>query len=275
MQVLSGNLLKMESELTGPIEYQLPVGEQRLSLNPLIGKSLHLRFEGRINCIACGRETKKSYSQGHCYPCSQRLASTDLCIVRPEKCHYAEGTCREPAWGEANCMQPHYVYLSNTSGLKVGITRASQIPTRWIDQGAGQALPIFRVDSRLHAGLIEVAMKKHVADRTDWRRMLKADAEPMDLMAERDRLLAECAPQLEKLAAEWEEGAMTRLDEAELVELRYPVEHYPEKVRALNFDKTPDISGTLEGIKGQYLLLDSGVLNIRKFSGYYVDVKAD
>jgi hypothetical protein len=43
---------------------------------------------------------------------------------------------------------------------------------------------------------------------------------------------------------------------------------YPTKVVSLNFDKTPVISGVLEGIKGQYLLLDVGVLNIRKFSSY-------
>lgn len=273
MKLYSGNVLKMESSLSDPIEYRLPIGEGKLALNPLLGKALHLRFEGRINCIACGRRTKKSYSQGHCYPCSQRLASTDLCIVRPEKCHYAEGSCREPEWGQANCMQPHYVYLANTSGLKVGITRLAQVPTRWIDQGASQALPILQVDSRLHAGLIEVILKKHVADRTDWRRMLKGEAEAIDLYGERDRLLAECAPQLDKLAAAWEEEAVLRLDEAQTVQCRYPVVHYPDKVRALNFDKTADISGVLEGVKGQYLLLDSGVLNIRKFSGYYVDIK--
>ena len=267
-----GNLLKMESVLQADrqVNYRLPVGEYRVELHPNEERELSLHFSGNINCIACGRSTKKSYSQGHCFPCSQRLARCDLCIVRPEKCHYAMGSCREPEWGEANCMQTHFVYLANTSGVKVGITRAGQIPTRWIDQGATQALPIFQIDTRYHAGLIEVIMKNHVADRTDWRRMLKGDEVPLDLVDRREALLADTTNELQQLADRIGAAAFTRVEGEDITEIAYPVLHYPEKVKALNLDKQAEINGRLLGIKGQYLIFDCGVLNIRKFAGYHV-----
>jgi hypothetical protein len=270
---ISGGVAKMVTELGGTVQYRLPLGDERVGLNDLIGQSITLRHEGTIHCVACGRKTKKSYSQGHCYPCSQRLASCDLCIMKPETCHYAKGTCREPEWGETNCMRDHFVYLANTSGLKVGITRGTQIPTRWMDQGATQALPIFRVANRLLSGLVEVICKNHVADRTDWRRMLKADGEPMDLAVRRDELLALCDAELQALTTEQDDGVIERLPDAEMVSIHYPVNEYPAKVTALNLDKTPEITGVLKGIKGQYLILDSGVLNVRKYGGYDVTLE--
>ena len=136
-----GPIRKMTAVLSdqGTPDYQLPIGEDKLPLNDVIGKRLTLTYHDKITCSHCGRKTKKSYSQGYCYPCMQKLAQCDMCIMKPETCHYDQGTCREPEWGEQNCMIKHYVYLSNTSGLKVGITRHSQVPTRWIDQGATQA----------------------------------------------------------------------------------------------------------------------------------------
>ena len=163
----------MRTELVDPVHYQLPVGEVLIDLNPLLGQEISLVYSGKIFCIECARKTNKSFNQGYCFPCLRRLAACDTCIVRPELCHYHEGTCREPQWGEAHCMQPHVVYLANSSGLKVGITRKTQVPTRWIDQGAIQALPIVEVDTRLQSGLIETALKSTVNDKTDWRRMLK------------------------------------------------------------------------------------------------------
>src|SRR5690606_39924851 len=114
----------------------------------------------------------------------------DLCIVSPERCHYEQGTCREPAWGEQFCMTDHIVYLANSSGLKVGITRASQIPTRWIDQRASQALPIMRVATRQQSGMVEGLLRGQVADKTNWRALLRGEPAPLDLPAGRDRLLA-------------------------------------------------------------------------------------
>ena len=169
-------------------------------------------------------------------------------------------------------MQSHYVYLANSSGIKVGITRGSQIPTRWIDQGASQALPIFRVGNRYQSGLLEVAIKQHVSDRTDWRKMLKGEAEPLDLAATRDDLVAACGQQITALQAQFGGENIEYLPDEAIVAIEYPVEQYPEKVKSLNLDKTPLVEGVLTGIKGQYLILDSGVINIRKYSGYKLDV---
>jgi len=190
--------------------------------------------------------------------------------MKPETCHYDAGTCREPEWGESFCMQDHIVYLANSSGVKVGITRVNQMPTRWIDQGAIQALPIFRVKTRYQSGLVEVMFKSHVSDRTDWRKMLKGFNEPVDLIAKRDELLTLCQDELSVLQQRFGEQAITPLLDDQALEITYPVQSYPEKVKSHNFDKTPEISGVLQGIKGQYLLLDTGVLNIRKFSGYHI-----
>ena len=268
---MKGNILKMQSTLQTPVQYQLPIGDALLPMNVNIGKKVKLQFHDEINCIACGRKTKKSFGQGHCFPCFRSLAACDMCVMKPETCHYAEGTCREPEWGESHCFIPHYVYLANSSGIKVGITRGTQVPTRWIDQGAGQALPVFQVENRLQSGLIEVIMKRHVSDRTDWRKMLKGDAEPLDMQAVRDELLDECGSEIDALKREHGEDAIRTVDES-TIDIVYPVERYPEKIKSFNFDKQNLIEGTLIGIKGQYLMLDTGVLNIRKFSGYNIEV---
>ncbi len=269
---LSGGLAKLRSDLDDPVTYRLPVGDDELLLEPLAGQRLTIRHTGEIFCSHCGRATKKSYNQGHCFPCSQRLAACDLCIVKPERCHYHEGTCREPDWGDAHCMQPHVVYVANTSGLKVGITRKGQIPTRWIDQGARQALPVAEVASRRIAGLFEVAMATHVADKTDWRAMLRGDPPPADLKASADRLIAGVAETLDQLRQDFGDQALTLLPDADPVHIRYPVQAYPTKIRSLNLDKQPEISGTLVGVKGQYLIFDIGVLNVRKYTGYIAGI---
>lgn len=275
MNEIAGKVAKMAVSLgaeSGLANYEMVLGEQRQKMNSLLGQKISLSFHGEINCHACNRLTKKSFSGGYCFPCSQNLAQCDLCIMRPETCHFAAGTCREPEWGEQFCMQDHIVYLANSSGIKVGITRISQVPTRWIDQGATQALPIFRVKTRLQSGLIEVILKKHVSDRTDWRKMLKGDAEPLDLLEIRQTLITTCMAEITELQHQFGADVITALDNEKPVEIKYPVQQYPEKVKSLNFDKTPDITGTLQGIKGQYLILDTGVLNMRKFTGYQVSL---
>ncbi len=250
--------------------YQMILDQQQIAMQPLMGQTIQLKYQGEIHCQACDRLTKKSFSGGFCFPCSQNLAQCDLCMMKPETCHFAAGTCREPEWAESVCMQDHIVYLANSSGIKVGITRFNQMPTRWIDQGATQALPIFRVQSRYQSGLVEVIFKSHVSDRTDWRKMLKGAAEPIDLIAIRDQLMAECDAEVKTLQDRFGKEAIQPLVDETILDIEYPVQAYPEKVKSLNFDKTPEISGQLQGIKGQYLILDTGVLNIRKFSGYKI-----
>ena len=262
---------KMQVRYADPVHYRLPLGDDLYPIDSYIGKVLSMTFCGNIFCIACGRKTNRSFAQGYCYPCFKNLAECDLCIMRPETCHYHKGTCRDVQWADTHCMQQHYVYLANSSGLKVGITRGTQLQTRWIDQGASQAIPIFKVKNRLHSGLIEATLKQYVNDRTDWRKMLKGEAASIDLESARDELLRQAEPDLKRLDSQYPDLERQPLDEP-AVKMTFPVSRYPEKVVAVSFDKTPAISGILNGIKGQYLLLDIGVLNIRKFAGYEITI---
>lgn len=258
------------------VQYQLPLsaiteeGEnQSIELNPIIGKTLTLQFHNKIACKHCGRATKKSYSQGFCYPCMSKLAQCDMCIMKPETCHHHLGTCREPEWGVKHCMVDHYVYLSNTSALKVGITRHTQLPTRWIDQGATQALPVFKVSTRLQSGLVEIALGEFIGDKTNWRAMLKGSNESIDLKEMAKQLVPKIEVKLADIALKFGADAVQLLDE-EVVEINYPVSEYLTKISSFNFDKTATVSGILKGIKGQYLIFEHGVINMRKFSSYQI-----
>lgn len=270
---ITGTLSKLRSSLdaqqNNQVQYGLPVGGEVIDLMPYIGKEITLTHSGNIFCSACGKKTKKSYSQGHCYVCMKKLASCDMCIMKPETCHYDAGTCREPEWGEANCMVDHYVYLSNTSSIKVGITRHTQIPTRWIDQGATQGLPILKVKTRYISGLIEVELAKHIADKTNWRTLLKEDGQPIALEDKFAELLPHVLTVIESIKQKYGDDAIQILS-GEITSIEYPVEQHPVKITSHNFDKNPVVSGILQGIKGQYLILDTGVINIRKFGSYEV-----
>ena len=272
----SGHLSKMEASLDteGRVDYQLPIDDLRVGMNALIGKKIAIEYRGDIHCIHCGRRSKKSFSQGYCYPCFTKLPQCDTCIMSPEKCHFHHGTCRDPEWGEKYCFTDHFVYLSNTSGVKIGITRGTQLPTRWIDQGATQGLPLFRVQTRYQAGLIEDCMREHIADKTHWQKMLKGNADAVDLQSLRDELMARAEQGLEFLEQEHGLQALQRLYDEKTTEISFPVEYFPEKVKSLNLDKQPLIEGVLQGIKGQYLIMDTGVINIRKFTAYNVTFTA-
>ncbi len=272
--IAQGIIRKMRTRLEQPVSYSARFGDKEVPLNPLLEEGITLRYSGNIFCVHCGRKSSKSFNQGYCYPCFQSLAQCDSCIIHPERCHFDQGSCREPAWGEKYCMQDHIVYLANSSGLKVGITRATQVPTRWIDQGATQALAVMRVRSRLQSGVLEVMFKQHVADKTNWRDMLKGTAVELDMAAERDRLLAECRGAISELEDKFGFFAISTLSGIEPVTIEYPVTQYPEKISSFNFDKDPEVSGKLLGIKGQYLILDGGVINLRRFSGYEVELSA-
>ena len=275
MNSFTGHLDKMRVQAGDPVSYRLPLNELEVPLNELLGRRVALSFLGKINCTACGRKVRKTYSDGHCWPCTQSLASCDMCILKPETCHYDQGTCREPAWGEANCMTPHYVYLANSSGLKVGITRHVNIPTRWIDQGAHQALPIMTVQTRLQSGIMETIFKEHVSDRTDWRKMLRGDVKDMDLPARRDELIDLCMDEIADFQERFGPDSVQIIEDVAPQTFTYPVQQWPVKVKSLNLDKTPEINGVLQGIKGQYLIFDCGVINIRKFTAYEVTLTVD
>ncbi len=269
-----GALNKMSVQLGAPVDYAFRLDEQRVPVNPLIGKTVRLQYLGAIHCTHCGRKTNKSFSQGYCYPCFKKLPQCDVCIVSPERCHHELGTCRDADWGQQFCMTDHVVYLANSSGVKVGITRATQLPTRWLDQGASQALPILRVATRQQSGLVEDLLRSQVADRTNWRALLKGDAEPIDLLEIREMLFDRCSEGLTALQQRFGLQAVQPLADAEVVEMRYPVERYPTKIVSFDLDKTPVVEGTLMGIKGQYLIFDTGVINVRKYTAYQLAVHA-
>jgi len=273
IELARGSLSKMAVSLQAPVvQYSFRLDDTQVPVNPLIGQRLRLEYLGAIHCSHCGKRTKTSFSQGYCYPCMTKLAQCDVCIMAPEKCHYDAGTCREPSWGEQFCMTDHVVYLANSSGIKVGITRATQLPTRWLDQGASQALPIMRVATRQQSGLVEDVLRSQVPDRTNWRALLKGDAEVLDLPAIREQIFEACADGLRALQERFGLQAIQPLPDAEVVQMNYPVEAYPTKIVSFNLDKTPVVEGTLLGIKGQYLIFDTGVINIRKYTAYQLAV---
>lgn len=237
------------------------------SLNDYLGKPLKLHFGGQIYCIASGKKTKKSFNQGYSYESFLKLAACDSCIMSPEKCHYHLGTCREPDWGLRHCFAPHVVYLSNSSQMKVGITRKEQIPTRFIDQGASWALPMIEVKSRYHSGLIETKLKELIHDRTHWKKMLQQEIDYIDLISK--------ANELKVIIDEYALKHNISVDWLPFQELKieYPILEIPKKFSSLDLEKLGSIEGELLGIKGQYLILDSGVINLRKYTGYLVNIE--
>jgi hypothetical protein len=271
---ITGQVKKLEARLSSPVSYLLPLGPESVALNPLLDKNISLRYTGRITCTNCGRNSNKSFNQGYCYPCFQKLAECDTCVMAPERCHYEAGTCREPVWGDHFCMQDHIVYFAISSGLKVGVTRASQVPLRWLDQGATQAVAVIRVRTRQQAGFCEVMFKQHVTDRTNWRGMLSGEQSLLELARERDRLLLECKAEIQDLQDKFGIHAISVLTGVDPLVISYPVLRYPGKITSLDLDKQPEISGRLLGVKGQYLILDTGVINVRKYTGYELELTA-
>ncbi|MFV0592324.1 MAG: DUF2797 domain-containing protein [Draconibacterium sp.] len=259
-----GNIRKMITELEKPVKYHLPIGDQQVEMNALIGKNIRMQFDGRINCISCGKQTKTSFGQGFCYNCLQTAPEASESIMRPElsKSHF--GMARDLEWAEKHDLIDHFVYLAVSSEVKVGVTRNHQIPTRWIDQGASFAIKVARTPNRHIAGVIEVFLKNHYTDKTNWRAMLKNEIlQDFDLSAEKEKVISLLPGELKKYAD----------PDSEITAIQYPVEKYPGKIASVGFDKQAAINGTLTGIKGQYLILDENkVLNIRKHNGYYIQL---
>lgn len=248
------------------------------------GRRLAFRLTG-FQCTSCAKSVKKLFDT-YCYPCFQNKAEADRCITSPHLCHYLKGTCREPSWGLSFCYQPHVVYLAHTDKFKVGITRASQLPTRWIDQGATAAKVVAIVNSRHQAGALENFFTKFVSDKSHWSNMLKKgnDSPSEDEFNEcyhnlRHTLLSH-SDYLEKklhvaVPAEVSAQGFEILDDARFVQINYPLGDIPEKIVSLNLDKTPQIRGTVQGIKGQYVFFETGVMNIRRHEGYVVEFSND
>ena len=259
-----GVLTKMQTEFSNPIQYYLVFEHSFLSLNQLLGKSLEINFVGH-QCLNCGKK-KKIFRQGFCYDCFMSSASAGDWIMKPElSTAHLDIEDRNLEYEKKVQLQPHIVYLALSSDVKVGVTRQTQVPTRWIDQGAVQAIPIVEVPNRYLAGITEVALKNHYADKTNWQKMLKNDLPQVDLLKEKASL---------KYLIPKEVQQFYHPEKEDLYEIHFPVLQYPTKVNSLNLDKSPNFSGKLMGIKGQYLIFEDGtVFNVRTFEGYVVHLE--
>ncbi len=263
-----GVLQKMKVEYTSadiPVSYTLALGNDSISMNQLLGSKVRLTWNNKILCLNCGKATKKSFSQGYCYPCFMKIPQTEECVLRPELCRAHLGEARDMVFAQDHCLKDHFVYLAISGGLKVGVTRISQIPTRWIDQGASRAIRIAQLPNRFLAGSLEIALKSCFSDKTDWRKMLKGfDPEDIDLQHQRT------------LALQYFPEHLTQyfLPSDNVCSIKYPVIDYPVAPVSANIEKLGFVEGVLTGIRGQYIMLDGkSVTNIRTFSGYEVTVE--
>ncbi|MCG6190720.1 DUF2797 domain-containing protein [Maribellus maritimus] len=261
---LEGNIRKMRTQLASPVNYFFPVGEKEVEMNQLIGQKILLNFTGQINCISCGKITKTSFNQGFCYNCLQTAPEASESIIRPELSKSHLGIARDMEWAKKHDLIDHFVYLAVANDIKVGVTREHQIPTRWIDQGASFAIKLAKTPNRHIAGILEIFLKKHISDKTNWRAMLKNEvAEHIDLLLEKEKIIQLLPAELQKYVE----------PDNKITSIEYPVNEYPKKLKSVSFDKAPKIEGMVKGIKGQYLIFDNDtVLNIRKHNGYFLQV---
>ncbi len=255
-----GVLKKMLTEFSVPIQYYLVFENDFLHLNQLLDKNVTVQFLGH-QCLGCG-EDKTIFRQGFCYDCFYKTPLTGDWIMRPElSTAHLEKADRDLEYEKKVQLQPHVVYLANSSNVKVGVTRKTQVPTRWIDQGAHKAMEIVEVPNRYLAGITEVALKMHIADKTNWRTMLKNELSEESLAETRSRL----KPFIP------EEAKPYFLENNQETDLNFPVLQYPLKLRVLNLQKTPNFTGRLKGIKGQYLIFEDGtVFNVRSNEGLVI-----
>lgn len=260
--IYTGVLTKMKTEFKQPIEYYLIFEDDFLNVNQLLGKLVHIKFE-KYQCLRCGMNTP-IFRQGFCKSCFFETPSAGDWIMRPElSTAHLDKEDRDLEYEKSVQLQPHVVYLANSSNVKVGVTRKSQIPTRWIDQGAHEAIEIVEVPNRYLAGITEVSLKGYVADKTNWRNMLKNNLKDEDLVEWREKLKTFIP----------EEAQSYYLENNKETEIKFPVLSYPKKPKSLNIEKQIEFSGTLCGIKGQYLIFDDDtVFNIRSNEGLVVSI---
>lgn len=257
------DLRKMRATMTGEqVSYYFKIQDSLFSLNEAVGKQIQLQFTGIIRCVSCGKITKKSFGQGFCYPCFMSSPLNSPCIIHPELCEAHLGKGRDVEWEQEHHNKTHFVYLANSGGIKVGVTREDQIPTRWIDQGADEAIIFARTPYRRLAGEIEVVMKNFIADKTNWRKMLQNITDTtVDLANMKEELAEQLPPMLQEFY----------IEDNSIMTLVYPFLHNLTKINSVSAEKKNIIEGRLIGIKGQYLLLEQGeVINIRNHEGYEV-----
>lgn len=257
-----GVLTKMHSENGSPIQYYLVFEDDFLNMNQLLDRTISINFLG-YQCLHCKLQ-KKVFRQGYCYNCFYAVPQAAAWIISPElSTAHLDIEDRDLEFEKDVQLRPHIVYLANSGTVKVGVTRKTQIPTRWIDQGAHEALEIVEAPNRYLAGIVEVALKGHVSDKTNWRAMLRNELKKEDLFGWRERL-RQFIP---------EEAADYFIDNPSGTNFKFPVLKYPKKPRSHDFAKHPYYEGVLKGIKGQYLIFeDDTVLNVRGNEGCVVSI---
>ncbi len=259
---MQGTLRKMNSELLETVKYSLKFNSEIIEMNEKIGQSIKLQWSGNIFCVNCNKKTKNSFGDGFCYPCFTTNANASPCIIRPELCRAHLGEGRDPEWEEKNHNQTHVVYLTASDIIKVGVTRSTNLPARWIDQGARNAIILAETPNRYEAGRLEVEMKAFFADKTNWRKMLcDIYDDTLDLENEKWELHDKLPSDLTEYFSENDE----------IFQITYPVTKFPESVSSIDLKKSPIVDEILIGIKGQYLIFESGkVFNVRRHSGFEV-----
>ena len=259
-------LRKMSTKIGTPIGYTLPLDKEQITMNDFINQKLEIEWSGNIFCRKCDKKTKRSFGEGFCYPCFMSAPEASPCILKPELCQAHLGIGRDLEFEEKHHNQPHFVYLAATDKVKVGVTRSTQVPTRWIDQGANKAIVLAETPNRYLAGITEVALKEFYSDKTNWRTMLK-NIQDHDIDLEEEKW--KCHDLLP------EDMQQYFREEDHVVELNFPVDKYPKKISSLSLEKQPLIKGTLTGIKGQYLMFDEEyVFNVRRHSSFEVTMNA-
>jgi len=256
------------------VVYFADIGGVEVCLNEFLEFGFTISYTGVAHCRHCSVYLRKTYAGGYCFDCFSTLARCDLCVVSPDRCHFHLGTCREPSWGEDFCMQPHVVYLANTSGPKVGITRAGREHKRWMDQGASSALRFAQTPTRRAAGMLEAYLKRYVSDRTDWRSLVTGSCKTIDLTELRRQLMSSTSESLERVR-QGQVEALTQgflpvqesneirlLKDAHSTLIRYPVKANSPAVRLKLSASNIEFRGNLTGIVGQYLLFPSGVFSL-------------
>lgn len=258
-----GVLKKMSTEIGLPVQYYLIFENDFINLNQVLDKTLEINFI-KYECLNCHKD-KPIYRQGFCKSCFFEVPQAADWIMRPElSTAHLNKEDRDLVYEKKMQLQPHIVYLANSSNVKVGVTRKNQIPTRWIDQGAHEAIEIVEVPNRYLAGITEVAIKEHISDKTNWRKMLTNNILDVDLLAEKEKLSKYIPEEAKQYYLE---------NNSKETHIEFPVLQYPVKLKSLNLDKTQNYLGVLKGIKGQYLIFEDGtVFNIRGNEGYYVNI---
>ena len=258
-------LKKMDTSLGEVVHYTLTTEESSIDLNSWVGSKISIRSTGSIFCSNCTKRINKTYAGGYCFQCMQRLPQTDMCQMKPELCHFSRGTCRDEEYAHSFCFSPHRVYLARSSSVKVGITRENPPETRWMDQGAVEGMIIAEVPDRKTSGMIEIALAQHIHDKTDFRKMLRGDIAQDDL----DEVFESIVDYVPLPYQSY------LLSERRKVTISYPLRKHPEKIKTKGLEKVPELEGTLMGIKGQYLIFDDFVFNVRSHTGFEVLIEGE